>query len=294
MSGAEAIGSIPPEERVALAERSDSQGIRHLAGHFGALLLTGSLVAAQVPLWPLLLPVHGVLLVFLFTLEHECTHKTPFASERLNEAVGHLCGTLLLVPFRWFRHFHLAHHRWTNLPGQDPELDGDPPRTRRAWLLHVSGLPLWRSQIGILWRLALGRERARYLPPRARPGMEREARLLLALYAAALLTLLWSPLLLWLWIVPLLLGQPVLRLYLLAEHGDCPQVADMLLNTRTTLTTRVVRFLAWNMPFHAEHHLMPNVPFHRLPRLHNRLRDHLGVKADGYVAFTRDYLARRP
>jgi fatty acid desaturase len=95
--------------------------------------------------------------------------------------------------------------------------------------------------------------------------------------------LLWSPLVLWLWIVPILLGQPVLRLYLLAEHGDCPQVADMLLNTRTTLTTRLVRFLAWNMPYHAEHHLMPNVPFHHLPRLHARLPGPLGVVADGYV-----------
>ena len=29
--------------------------------------------------------------------------------------------------------------------------------------------------------------------------------------------------LLWLWIVPLILGFPVLRLYLLAEHGRCPR-----------------------------------------------------------------------
>jgi fatty acid desaturase len=67
----------------------------------------------------------------------------------------------------------------------------------------------------------------------------------------------------------------------------------MLLNTRTTLTTRLVRFLAWNMPYHAEHHMMPNVPFHRLPRLHARLQARLGTVADGYVAFTRDYLSRR-
>lgn len=293
MSGVEAIASIPPEERARLAERSDGAGLLHLAGHGGAILLTGGLIAAQVPLWGLLLPVQGVLLVFLFTLEHECTHQTPFASRRLNEAVGHICGALLLLPFRWFRAFHLAHHRWTNLPGQDPELDGPKPATRLDWLRHVSGLPLWRSLVMLLLRLAWGRERARYLPPRALPGMEREARALLALYAAALLTLLWSPLLLWLWIVPLLLGQPALRLYLLAEHGDCPPVADMLLNTRTTFTTRAVRFLAWNMPFHAEHHLMPSVPFHRLPALHARIRDRLGVTAEGYLAFTRGYLARR-
>jgi fatty acid desaturase len=293
VTGNEFLAAIPAEERVALSERSDSAGLLHLGGHGGAILLTGSLIAAQIPFWWLLLPIHGVLVIFLFTLAHECTHKTPFASTRLNEVVGHVTSGLLLMSFRWFRAFHLAHHRWTNLPGEDPELDGEKPRTRRDWLLHVSGLPLWRSLIGTLLRLVLGREHARYLLPKALPGMRREAQLLLSLYAVALLSLLWSPLVLWLWIVPILLGQPVLRLYLLAEHGDCPQVADMLLNTRTTLTTRLVRFLAWNMPYHAEHHLMPNVPFHRLPRLHARLQGHLGTVTDGYVVFTRDYLARR-
>ena len=100
-------------------------------------------------------------------------------------------------------------------------------------------------------------------------------------------------LLLWVWLIPVLLGQPVLRLYLLAEHGDCPRVADMFLNTRTTFTNRIVRFLAWNMPYHVEHHVAPTVPFHRLPDLHARMRDHLAVTAEGYAAFTRDYLARR-
>lgn len=93
--------------------------------------------------------------------------------------------------------------------------------------------------------------------------------------------------------MPCLLGQPALRLYLLAEHGDCPQVADMLQNTRTTFTARAVRALAWNMPYHAEHHLAPQVPFHRLPALHALIRDRLRVTAPGYAAFTRDYLARR-
>jgi fatty acid desaturase len=285
--------SLAPEERAALAALSDGPGLRHLLLHAGAIAATGTLIAAQVPFWPLLLPVHGVLLIFLFTLAHECTHATPFASRRLNEAVGHACGALLILPFRWFRLFHLAHHRWTNLPGKDPELVGGKPETVGQWALHVSGLPVWRGQATTLWRLAWGTFDAPYVPPRARRPMAREARVLLALYALAGLSLVVSPLLLWLWIVPLLLGQPVLRLYLLAEHGDCPFVADMLQNTRTTLTNRLVRVLAWNMPFHAEHHAHPTIPFHRLPLVHERLRARLGVTAEGYVAFNRAYLARR-
>jgi fatty acid desaturase len=67
----------------------------------------------------------------------------------------------------------------------------------------------------------------------------------------------------------------------------------MLANTRTTYTTAIVRFLAWTLPYHTEHHVWPAVPFHQLPALHDRLQAHLQVTADGYAAFTRDYLARR-
>jgi fatty acid desaturase len=67
-------------------------------------------------------------------------------------------------------------------------------------------------------------------------------------YGLAGLTLVWTDVLLWVWLVPVLLGQPVLRLYLLAEHGDCPEVANMFENTRTTFTTRAMRFWPGTCP----------------------------------------------
>lgn len=286
------LSDLPAATRAALTARSSAAGLRHLALHLGAIGLTGAVIALQLPYWGLAVPVHGVLLVFLFTLQHECTHRTPFARDGLSDALGHAIGVLLLNPFHWFRALHLAHHRWTNRPG-DPELDAPPIDSRARWLWHVSGLPHWGRQAGTLLRLARGRERPAWLATAARKRAEREARAMLALYALAALSLVWSPLLLWLWIVPVIVAQPFLRLYLLAEHGDCPQVADMLANTRTTFTNRLVRFLAWNMPYHAEHHLAPQVPFDRLPRLHGLIRDQLKVTAPGYRAFTRDYLARR-
>ena len=285
------LAALSPADKAALTLRSDRAGLIHLAGHAGAILVTGTLIAAGAPFWPLLLPVQGILLVFLFTLQHECTHKTPFATEALNEWVGRACGLVLIQPFEWFRYFHLAHHRWTNIDGQDPELAQEKPATHREWLIHVSGLPFWLAMIGVTFRLALNRERAPYLPANAVPRMQREAITLFCLYALGLAFA--GPLLFWVWILPALLGQPFLRLYLLAEHGDCPRVANMLENTRTTFTTALVRFLAWNMTYHAEHHVYPAVPFHRLPAFHTVLRDHLKVTANGYVEFTKDYLARR-
>ena len=89
---------------------------------------------------------------------------------------------------------------------------------------------------------------------------------------------------------PQLLGQPLLRLYLLTEHTLCTEDANGLTNTRTTLTNRVVRLLMWNMPYHAEHHLYPSIPFHRLPDAHAMIRERLGCVQDGYARWNYDFL----
>ena len=284
------LKSLPPSQKANLAARSNASGLVHLAGHLALIIATGTAIAAKTPLWWALLPVHGVLITFLFCLAHEASHRTPFESDALNDWVGRLAGLPILLPFVWFRYFHFAHHRFTNDPARDPELlAGAKPESWPALLLHVSGLPFWRASLVQLWQNATT-PRASYLPDRALPRIRREARALLVLYGVGFASLLISPALLWLWIVPALIGQPVLRVYLLAEHGRCPQVADMFANTRTTYTARAIRFLAWNMPFHAEHHAMPQVPFHRLPELAKLTAAHLKVTEDGYIAATRTYL----
>lgn len=287
------VAALPAATRDALTRPSNAAGLRHLAGHLGVILILGGIIASGVPGWWLALPVQGIALIFLFTLEHECTHRTPFAHPGLNDWVGRACGFLILLPFEWFRYFHLAHHRWTNLPGQDPELEGGKPETRRAWVWHVSGLPYWIAAAKLMGALVIGRGAAAYLPKPALPRIRNEARVMVAGYGLVALSLVFSPLLLWVWLLPVLLGQPFLRLYLLAEHGDCPPVANMFENTRTTFTTALVRFLAWNMPYHVEHHVYPAVPFHHLPALHGLMRAELQMTTEGYVAFTKAYLARR-
>ncbi len=70
---------------------------------------------------------------------------------------------------------------------------------------------------------------------------------------------------------------------MLAEHTGCTQNRNGLTNTRTTLTNAAVRLLMWNMPYHAEHHLYPSIPFHRLADGHAALRARLGFVQRGYV-----------
>ena len=233
-----------------------------------------------------------------FSLEHEATHRTPFANRTVNDWVDRAGGLILLLPFEWFRYVPPAHHRHTNLPGLDPELGGPKPQTLRRWFWHVSGIPCWLSAAKLLASLAFGQTTAgylpaAYLPTTAVPRIRREAQIMLALQALVAASLAFTPALLWFQAIPVLLGQPFLRLHLLAEHGDGPCVADMLENTRTTFTNRIAHFVAWNMPYHVEHHTCPSGPFHHLPALNSEIRAHLKVTANGYTSFTRACLARR-
>lgn len=287
---------IDPAELRALSCRSNAVGLLWLAAH---LALIGACGAAVVLLrehghpWAAVpgMAALGVALVALFTPLHETTHRTPFRSLWLNRAVGWATGLVLVLPPAGFRLFHLAHHRHTQDPLRDPEIAGAAPLTRAGYLWRLTGLPYWRAQVALVCRTAAGRVDEPWVPAVARAEVVFESRAFLAVYAvvaAAALAgrSLWP---VWLYVVPVLLGQPVLRAVLMAEHGGLPRVADRLANTRTTLLGRTLAghafsALFWHANLHAEHHLAPGVPFHALPRLHRRLRPHLAAVATNYRA----------
>lgn len=288
-------GAIDQAALKALSKPSDVSGLTQLAGHGAVLAATGWLVAqATGTLW--LVPAwvaHGIVLVFLFAPLHETIHRTAFRTRWLNDAVAWVCGAMLLLPPKDFRAFHFAHHRHTQDPARDPELAVPKPDSRGRYLLHVAGLPYWWGRAAALLRHAAGRVEEPFVPARQRPAVVREARLLLLVYVgiAAGSALLDRPAALAYWIVPALLGQPFLRLYLLAEHAGCPHVAEMLRNSRTIETLWPVRRLAWNMPYHTAHHTWPALPFHALPAAHEHLKGRIAAPAPGYLAVHRKIIA---
>lgn len=96
---------------------------------------------------------------------HECIHDTAFRSSVFNTAVSFLCGFAIIIPPTWFRYFHFAHHRHTHEPGLDPELQNPKPQTIFAFVKHVSGFPVWASNIRALVTNALGRNADAFVPP---------------------------------------------------------------------------------------------------------------------------------
>jgi len=222
---------------------------------------------------------HCFFISFLFMPLHESVHQTVFRSILLNQFLSWVTGVLTFRPPYHYKLYHFAHHKHTGDPKKDPELQNswiDPNlESIGGYVLYLSGFPFWVDRFSTTLRHCIF---GRVLPSefyiyndQAKRSIIKEAKIFWLIYGSlAALGILFPQMGIWFllfWIIPSFLGQPCLRFYLLAEHYGCKQGPDMLANTRTTYTFKFYQALSWNMPFHAEHHAFPYVPFHSLPKL---------------------------
>ncbi len=287
-----ARGLVGVAELHELARRSDLRGAARLVAHLGCMGGTGVLVWLALPFWFLLIPamvLHGIVLVTTFAPMHECVHCTAFASRAANAAVGWVAGVLGFYNATYYRYFHAWHHRYTQDPARDPELMFPRAANRWAYMKEISAFTFWFRRAIDYPLLALGKaDNLPFVPDSARRGIAVSMSLQLLIYLAAVLTILMGyGFALYFWFLPAVLAMPLLRAYLITEHTGCSQDNNGLTNTRTTLASLPIRLLMWNMPYHAEHHLFPSIPFYQLPALHQKIGGRLAHVAPGYVATNR-------
>ena len=289
-------GKLTRDELRELMARRNGPALWRLVVWLLVLAGTGTLIWMSIgTIW--MLPamfLHGIVLVHHFSLQHECVHYTVFRTRWLNDVVGNVCGWIIGLPHQFFRFEHCDHHTFTQLTDDDPQMVPMPANLREyAW--YISSIPYWRTKITEMYRHSLGRltdEERQFVPKPVENIVFWEARLMVATYLIIFVVMLalqwWAPL--WYWLIPVMLGEPVMRFIRMTEHVGRPTVAMMRDNTRTNLVSFPWRFLCWNMNYHAEHHYVASVPFHALPRLHQKLRAHIHVEPGGYLGAHRDIL----
>ena len=266
----------------ALTQVDPGAGLRHLMAHAALILLFAVLTLTVSRLF--VLPL-GLCLGALFPLMHEATHRHVFAGPKANARLAFFCGAILLLPATWFRHFHQAHHRYTQDPARDPELATPRPATRAQYLWHLTGIPAWIASVRLLARQSFGFAKDDFLAARHETRVIAEARLIVTAHLILIaLVVFLDANLFWVTYAPLLIGQIFLRFFLLAEHGGLPFVDQVMENTRTTRAAAWLRWLTWNMSYHTEHHANPAVPHDKLPRFHEAL---IPVTCPSYGAFHR-------
>ena len=289
---------LPAEQLAQLNARSDLKGMVQFLGHVAVIGLSGYLWATQREhLW-IAVPavvIYGFALATMFAAVHECAHRTAFASNWLNDVMGWVAGVFSFYNTTFYRRYHKWHHRYTQIPGKDPELEDPKPTTLWDYCWQVSGLPWWWGKVNGHWRVVTGNfANMPYMPETAHGHVRQATALQLGVYAIAIILSIWvqRPWFLLYWMLPLAIGQPFLRMILFAEHMGCSHDDNPLANTRTTLTTWPINFLMWNMPFHAEHHLYPSIPFHQIRAAHSQLGSEFTHVDPGYVYVNRSIVAK--
>jgi fatty acid desaturase len=166
------------------------------------------------------------------------------------------------------------------------------------------GLGVWSSRFGVLLNCAqgniVGYSGFDPIPPKkaqfVRAKLQQLCRYQLGLYALVFTfatVMGWWSSILHIWILPLLVGEPLHAFFHIADHLNCESdYKNGRANTRSTPAPAFVRFNMWNMNYHAEHHLYPSIPFHKLPDAHLKLDGHFEHTSPSAVAMHKHLLTR--
>lgn len=282
---------LSTDEIRPLAERSDRMGLFLVAHCWGTIAVAISLFG----IWPnpltflLAVIVIGSRQLGLAILMHEAAHNVLFRNRRINDFVGEwFCGRPILAELGAYRHYHLAHHRFTQTD-KDPDLvlSSKFPTSRASLrrkffrdLTGQTGVKQLAGQIAMSLRLAGDDDAIEAAASdfaqafKARDLWKSLPVFIGIIVALGLIGEWWWGLAFWL--LPFLTWfQLVLRVRNIAEHGATEQSEDPLQNVRTTLAGPLARLLVapyW-VNYHLEHHMVMHVPCWRLPAMHKLLME---------------------
>jgi fatty acid desaturase len=307
------------DEIRALTRSSNAAGALAIAWSW--LVIGASFAALAVWPHPLVFAVVVVILggrqLALAVLMHEAAHGTLFRARWANEHLADwLCARPMWSDTARYRKHHLQHHAHTGTE-RDPDLGlalkrpmtrGSLARKIARDLLGATGV---RRVIGLLLI------DAEVLAYDVGGGIRRAPRTSLGHHARALARNLWRPVLantlvlgaLWLagcpWVFVAWAGAYLstfslfLRVRSLAEHACMDRGPDPLRNTRTMRAGLLARITVapLHVNHHLEHHLLPTVPWFRLPALARLLaaRDAIPSRSrlGSYLDVLRTVSARR-
>ena len=285
----------------ALTRRSDKEALQHFVGFIALVIGSGVLAWLSLGTWwciPAFL-LYGTIYAFAEAIEHELRHRTPFKTEWLNESVHWIICFMTWREQIYSRWSHAQHHTYTHLTAtvpSDVELAVKRPPNylklatdflRVSHGIHHLGNIVLHS-FGVISASAKA-----VVPPSEYRAMCRNSRIVLALYLGVII---WAAAAhSWLPVVFLLLprsyGAWLHELLAITQHtGLRENELDHRFSTRTLKLNPFLQFLYWNMNYHVEHHMFPNVPFHALPRLREAIEAELPPAYDGLISAWREII----
>lgn len=99
------------------------------------------------PVWALYASVTGTVAMGLWVLAHECGHAAFSKNKSLQDAVGYILHTIMLVPYYSWQRSHAVHHQYTNhmelgethVPESSSDLELSASLQQRKTLVRLLG-----------------------------------------------------------------------------------------------------------------------------------------------------------
>ena len=251
-----------------------------------------STISAQIPLVLTTGLILGLFYGHFTELQHELLHGHGFRSERINRALGFICGLFMFSSYSHYRHHHLAHHRHLGTERNSeffayPNRGLDGPLKLACAALDPSRFGrIARSMMnGLLSRPAADIDDSVV----ARRVSNEYAAYAVILAVAAIYTIATGDItvvLAW-WLPLLLVAEPTHYLIELPEHFglDAHGSRNVRENTRSIEANLIARWFTNGNNLHTTHHMMAGVPMSRCHKLHTAIRDDLAVVEPSYLTF---------
>jgi fatty acid desaturase len=262
-------------------QRSDGPALQNFGLWLALLAGSGTATVLAWGTWWLVpaLLLYGTIWSSSDARWHECGHGTAFRTRWLNEVFYHLSSFMCLREGYLWRWSHARHHTHTYIVGRDPEIQVQRPAKLWPILLdyfYIMGGWGETKRIALHAAGIVTAGPRDFMPVNEQRKMILSSRIYMAVIggsAVASIAIL-NPLPFLMIALPRFYGGWHHQLCGLTQHAGLDEnVRDHRLNTRTVYIDPVSRFLYLNMNYHLEHHMLPAVPYHALPKLHEAIKD---------------------
>lgn len=253
----------------------------------------GIYLTNSVPLIALCVLVNGLIFAHLIELQHECMHGHVFKSMPLNRFLGTVCGIFMASSTSHYRYDHLRHHAWLGTPRNMEHFN-----YRFANLDSVFGftkaffdLSRYKRTFKILWAAFQGKSVPGVEKRDASRQIQQEYFLYLALVVAAIGVSLYSSdigrVIVLAWLIPsLVIAEGVHFMIEMPEHFGLNTMTDanVLSNTRTIKTSKLVHWFVNGNDLHTAHHYHQGVPMCNVEKLHELIKGRIDVVEESYFS----------
>ena len=285
---------IDPKTLKELTKRKDSPGWINTITYFAVLIISGYMAFLSWGTWWALPAffIYGTIYAFSNARWHEYGHRSVFKTRWLNDLFYYISSFFsYFEPVSW-RWSHTHHHSRTIHQDIDYEIQvSRPSNLLDLFFFDLFGIKrvyfefkkILLHSFGIMTPVALD-----CVPENQRSKMIWSSRVFILI---KLVFILWalsieSFLPLMFVVLPNMYGSPIFQMTTMLQHGGLrADTWDHRESTRTFLVNPVHGWLLYfNMQYHVEHHLFPQVPFYNLPKLHKIIKDELPEPNRGFIS----------